>query len=232
MFLGSSNNPEVIWTPEMRHLLVNAMSQHVGEWFVRLKEVNNAMYEYVPAPHVRYEELEDELFVPPFYLKNFCHPKFDDWSVANPLLFLRAILEVWRNGDKESEEAAAVSPSVNAPQDSVGIVSREQALDILCIDVDSLETQGDKSVLLEAAKIAYKKLALKYHPDRNSGKRELFERVKAAYDYICNGAEKKLPISKDLTKMHLLLQAQAILYQRFCAKLSSHKYVFRQQCFL
>ena len=42
----------------------------------------------------------------------------------------------------------------------------------------------DKSCSLEEIKQAYRKLALKYHPDHNSGTKDKFNKIKEAYDYL------------------------------------------------
>lgn len=42
----------------------------------------------------------------------------------------------------------------------------------------------DKSCSIEEIKKAYRKLALKYHPDHNSATKDKFNEIKEAYDFL------------------------------------------------
>ena len=58
----------------------------------------------------------------------------------------------------------------------------------------------------------YRALARKYHPDRNPGGREMFEKVQAAYELLSSVAMKAE--QTDLSSVLLLIKTQNLVYRR------------------
>ena len=67
---------------------------------------------------------------------------------------------------------------------------------------------------------AYFKMAQNYHPDKNPNGREMFEKVNAAYEFLCSKTT-KLSDQPDPGNIVLILRAQSILFSRLATKLIS-----------
>ncbi|KAK9822709.1 hypothetical protein WJX81_005943 [Elliptochloris bilobata] len=201
--VGDSDTPELIWTHRMRaQRLVPEMHRHLGDFPRRLGEHCHAVYEYVACPPVGYPELADELWCHRYYLRNLCAERFADWPIVDHVPLLQALLDAWR-------AEAARKPMSMSEADACAVLE-------LAPDVD---TSG---VSEEALKAAYRRLARRWHPDRNPAGRERFQAVQAAYERLQAGAA--AGTGPQPWRLLLLLRAQCILYRRYPGVLAPFKY--------
>jgi DnaJ family protein C protein 13 len=144
VFVGYSDNPEVIWDLEMRKHLIEMVRQHLGDFPKRLWQNTTTQYEYCPMPGVAYKRLEKETFCHNYYLRNLCDEvRYPDWPISEPVEVFRSCLEEFKKqlNRNESEEEEAM----------------KEATKILNLK------PGDASKDLRKA---YRTLARKYHPDK------------------------------------------------------------------
>lgn len=71
-FLGDWDTPEVIWSRDMRQLLIQKLAVHVAEFSPLLRSNTRAIYKYCAIPAIRYPQLEQELFCNMYYLRHLC----------------------------------------------------------------------------------------------------------------------------------------------------------------
>lgn len=136
-------------------------------------------------PPVTYPQLRDEMWCHRYYLRNLCDElRFPNWPVVEHVEFLQSLLVMWR------EELT------RRPMD----LSEEEALHILEIslndfvvggmhpydteDNSSKKSNHIKNIDEEKLKRQYKKLAMRYHPDKNPEGREKFVAVQKAYERL------------------------------------------------
>ncbi|VDN50229.1 unnamed protein product [Dracunculus medinensis] len=203
MFLAEFDNPEIIWNADMRTHLIERIALHVCDFSSRLTSNIKAIYQYCPIPVVDYAQLDGELFCHVYYLRHLCNmKKFPDWPIRDPVIFLQSCLAAWL------DEIEKKPPSM----------SLEQAFEILELVYDE-ETLKSKSTIRRA----YFKLAQKYHPDKNSQGREIFERINGAYELLTSNVKLRGSLP-DIDRIILCIQAQSIVYRRYCKELSPFKY--------
>ncbi|VDM82399.1 unnamed protein product, partial [Strongylus vulgaris] len=215
VFLGEFDNPEIIWSTQMRRHLIERIAVHVSDFSNRLtsnvkvrhlieriavhvSDFSNrltsnvkALYQYCPIPLIDYPELQNELFCYVYYLRHLCdRQRFPDWVIRDPIPFLRACLAAW------FEELEKKPP----------VMSIEQARETL-----GLNTMEDGLVP-----------STRYHPDKNPEGREMFEKINTAYELLSSDAGRSsMP---DAHRIVLFLQAQSIIYSRHSQELSEYKY--------
>jgi len=103
-FVGGADTPEVIWTLDMRRHLIEMVSQHLGDFPLRLFQNNTTEYEYCPIPGIAYKRLEKEIFCHNYYLENLCDEvRFPDWPIAEPVEVFRACLEHFKKQVDQDE---------------------------------------------------------------------------------------------------------------------------------
>jgi len=229
VFVGQSDNPEVIWDLEMRKHLIEMVRQHLGDFPRRLWQNTTTQYEYCPMPSVAYKRLEKEIFCHNFYLRNLCDEvRFPDWPISEPIEVFRSCLEQFKkqmHRDETDEEEAI-----------------QEAAKIL--DLNS----GDSSKELRKS---YRMLARKYHPDKNPAGREMFEAVQKAYELLLpviesgqelkilndngvesgndgslmsNSAEGFAGGKSQMETLQLLIKTQILICKRFETDVGKYKY--------
>ncbi|KAI3379512.1 hypothetical protein SNEBB_010043 [Seison nebaliae] len=212
MYLGQSNNPEVIWNGEMRRRMIEKLALQIAEFSPRLQCNTKALYQYCPlAPRIEYPQLEGELFCSPgYYLRHLCNSdKYDGWEIRDPVKLLKAALRAWK------AEVEKKPPNMNV----------DDALQILQMKKDDLITSDGIQFDEKKIRRMYFKLAQIYHPDKNSEGREMFEKVNKAYEFLCGISKKGATVSgPDPYNVVLLLRTQSILFQRYTKILRPYKY--------
>lgn len=203
IFLGEFDTPEVIWNSEMRRMLIEKISAHIGDFIPRLKGHTMARYPYLAIPVISYPQLENELFCHIYYLRHLCDTqKFPNWPIQKPVQLLKHTLEAWR---KEVEK--------KPPQMTV-----KQAYENLSIDLEKYP-QPDESLIRKS----YYRLAQIYHPDKNPKGRDIFMRVNKAYEFLCSRTSWTTD-GPNPNNIYLILKTQSILFDRYAKELRPYKY--------
>ncbi|XP_050098670.1 dnaJ homolog subfamily C member 13 isoform X1 [Anopheles aquasalis] len=202
-FLGEFDTPEVIWSSEMRRMLIEKISAHIADFTPKLKGHTMARYPYLAIPVISYPQLENELFCHIFYLRHLCDTvKFPNWPIPDPVQLLKHTLDAWR---KEVEKKPSQMTVTQAYLD---------------LDFDLTKNPNpDESAIRKA----YYRLAQMYHPDKNPNGREIFERVNRAYEFLCsrNALNTDGPNPSNIV---LILRTQSILFDRYAEELRPYKY--------
>ncbi|XP_032585427.1 dnaJ homolog subfamily C member 13 isoform X2 [Drosophila mojavensis] len=203
IFLGEFDTPEVIWSSEMRRLLIEKIAAHIADFTPRLRGHTMARYPYLAIPVISYPQLENELFCHIYYLRHLCDTqKFPNWPIADPVQLLKHTLDAWR---KEVEK--------KPPQMTI-----QQAYQDLGIDLNKVP-KPDESLIRKS----YYKLAQMYHPDKNPNGREIFEKVNQAYEFLCSRSVWSSG-GPDPNNIVLILRTQSILFERYADVLRPYKY--------
>eukprot|EP00271_Cylindrocystis_brebissonii_P009775 TRINITY_DN2501_c0_g1_i2.p1 TRINITY_DN2501_c0_g1~~TRINITY_DN2501_c0_g1_i2.p1 ORF type:complete len:1658 (+),score=386.93 TRINITY_DN2501_c0_g1_i2:98-5071(+) len=94
---STEDSPEVIWSKEMRGQLVERLSQDLEPYVKARASDPQAVFIYKPKPALVYEELEESIFVAPFYLHNLLDvERFPDHPVVDPSAFHAAVLQEYQ----------------------------------------------------------------------------------------------------------------------------------------
>lgn len=201
IFLGDFDTPEAIWKNDMRQFMIQKIAYHIADFTPRLKSNVRALYQYCPIPMIGYPQLENELFCDIYYLRNLCDTaKFSDWPVITPLNLLREVLQEWK---KEVEK----KPTSMTAKDAMTLLG-----------LGNVQEPDETKI-----RKAYFKMAQQYHPDKNPKGRDMFEKVNAAYEFLCSRASKASD-APDADNIVLILRTQSILFSRYSEELHPYKY--------
>lgn len=139
-------------------------------------------------PPVTYPALRDEMWCHRYYLRNLCDEiQFPNWPIVEHVEFLQSLLVMWREEltrkpmDLSEEEACKIL------QISLSDITKDEA--------NNNHSNGNsednyslskriENIDEEKLKRQYRKLAMKYHPDKNPQGREKFLAVQKAYERL------------------------------------------------
>ena len=199
MYLGEHDTPELIWTQGMRDVLMRELAQHTSDFAWQLREYPMSIYDYEPVPSIAFEELKEEVWLHTVYLKNLADTvRFPYWKIDEPVELLRALLTHWK-------QLLTGDPNAVSDAESYKILDVEPG------------TEGD------ALKKKFRRLAIKYHPDKNPDGHEMFMKIKKAYEHLTSkkgvGEKRNVPHG-----VKLVLRCHVVLYRQHLETLSPYKY--------
>ncbi|KAI5320494.1 PREDICTED: dnaJ [Prunus dulcis] len=225
--VSDSDTPEIIWTHKMRaENLIRQVLQHLGDFPQKLSQHCHSLYEYAPMPPVTYPELRDEMWCHRYYLRNLCDEiRFPNWPIVEHVEFLQSLLVMWREEltrrpmDLSEEEACKIL-EISLEDVSSDDADTKHSFE-MGEEVSSISKQIE-NIDEEKLKRQYRKLAMRYHPDKNPEGREKFLAVQKAYERLqatMQGLQGPQP-----WRLLLLLKGQCILYRRYGGILEPFKY--------
>lgn len=138
-------------------------------------------------PPVTYPELRDEMWCHRYYLRNLCDEiRFPNWPIVEHVEFLQSLLAMWREEltrrpmDLSEEEACKIL-EISLEDVTVEGVDAKQTIESEQISNTSKQIENIDE---EKLKRQYRKLAMRYHPDKNPEGREKFVAVQKAYERL------------------------------------------------
>lgn len=139
-------------------------------------------------PPVTYPALRDEMWCHRYYLRNLCDEvRFPNWPIVEHVEFLQSLLVMWREEltrkpmDLSEEEACKILEI--SPEDvSTDDPNKQHSLG-KSEDISSISKKIE-NIDEEKLKRQYRRLAMRYHPDKNPEGREKFLAVQKAYERL------------------------------------------------
>lgn len=137
-----------------------------------------------------------------YYLRHLCNTvNFASWPLVEPVSLMQSLLEAWK---------------IELARKPLGL-SLKEAANVLGLDSDS-----DEGFSEDQMKSAYRRLARKFHPDRNPAGRDRFEAIQKAYERL---QQRDTDLGGPQPwRILLIIQAQCIAYERCAAELGAYKY--------
>ena len=198
-YLGENDTPELIWTKSMRDVLMHELAQHTADFAWQLREFPMSVYEYEPVPAIAFEELKEEVWLHTVYLKNLSDTvRFPHWVIDEPVELLQALLTYWSSLGKEDKDH----------------ISNTEANELLGANKETTPAELKK---------LYRKLAVKYHPDKNPDGHEMFQKITKAYEHLT----KNKGVGEERKAAHgvkMVLSAHVVLYTQHLETLAPYKY--------
>ena len=198
-YIGEHDTPELIWTQEMRDKLTQELAQHASDFSWQLREYPLSVYDYEPVPSVAFDQLKEEVWLHTVYMNNLADTtRFPNWTIDEPVELLRVLLSFWND--------------INTP-------NSDAMTDEVSYETLGCEAGSPPTIL----KKKFRKLALKYHPDKNPDGAEMFQKITKAYEHLTS----KAGVGEDKNisyKTMLIMKVHVVLYTQHLETLAPYKY--------